>query len=284
MKHYVWLLFFIIPFSFYSCENNHISYENQWGDVFKKYGIDSACFELVDNNHDIVHVYNLERASKRFSPASTFKIMNSLIALETSTAPDEKFIIKWDGQQRNAEWDKDMDMREAFNVSNVYYFQELAKKIGKISMQKYLDTIRYGNKNIGNSIEQFWLNDSLKITADEQVGFIKKLYFDKLPMSQRTQRIVRSMLLKEDEQGYKLYYKTGTKEVIENNQKHLMAWLVGYAERKETQKTIMEGKEETNYKPYFFAMNFDSNESIEKTSEIRLSILKEILKQQRILP
>ncbi len=284
MKNFTWLLLFIIPFSFISCENSHIAYEDQWGDFFKKYGIDSACFELADNNHDIVHVYNLDRASTRYTPASTFKILNSLIALETGVAPDEKFVINWDGKERKPEWDKDMDMREAFNVSNVPYFQELARKIGRENMQKYIDTIRYGNKNIGNELDNFWLNDSLKISADEQVGFMKKLYFDKLPMSQRSQRIVRSMLLKEDEPLFKLYYKTGTNDFFQNNKKFYIAWIVGFVERKETQKTIMEGKEETNFKPYFFAMNFASPYDIDKTSEVRLNILKDILKQQQILP
>lgn len=266
-----------------SCSRENVLYQNQWGTIFKKHGIDSACFELADNNHDQIYIYNLKRAGTRFSPASTFKIMNALIAFESNTAPDEKLNIQWDGIKRRPEWDKDMNMREAFKLSCVPYFQELARRIGKVEMQKYLDTIRYGNKNIGPEIDNFWLNDSLKISADEQVGLMKKLYFDKLPMAQRTQRIVRSLMLQEENENYKLYYKTGTRFYPENNGTKVLAWIVGFAEKKEVQKTIMEKKTETNYKPYFFAMNYETNDTTSKMSETRIEILKDILKERRII-
>lgn len=268
---------------FSACQRDNILTQDQWGPIFKKYGIDSACFELADNNHDMIYIYNLQRASKRFSPASTFKIMSSLIALETNVALDENLIIPWDGVARRPEWDKDMNLREAFKVSCVPYYQALARKIGKVDMQKWIDTVKYGNKRTGPNVDDFWLNDTLQITPDEQVGFIKKLYFDKLPFAQRSQRIVRSLMLQEDSTHYKLYYKTGTQMPLRNNKKVILAWIVGFVEKRETQIGVVTKKEETNYKPYFFAMNFETSDTTMNTMEIRKKLLKEILAERRII-
>lgn len=268
---------------FSACQRDNILTQDQWGPIFKKYGIDSACFELADNNHDMIYIYNLQRASKRFSPASTFKIMSSLIALETNVALDENLIIPWDGVPRRPEWDKDMNLREAFKVSCVPYYQALARKIGKVDMQKWIDTVKYGNKRTGPNVDDFWLNDTLQITPDEQVGFIKKLYFDKLPFAQRSQRIVRSLMLQEDSTHYKLYYKTGTQMPLRNNKKVILAWIVGFVEKRETQIGVVTKKEETNYKPYFFAMNFETSDTTMNTMDIRKKLLKDILAERRII-
>lgn len=273
-------ILFLIIIGLAACKRDNIITQNQWGDIFKKYQIDSACFELADNTHDRILIYNLNRASKRFSPASTFKIFNSLVALETSVAKDESMVIPWDKTARKPEWDKDMDMREAFKVSSVPYYQELARRIGTTEMQKALDTVRYGNKRMGGAIDQFWLNDTLQISPDEQVGFVKKLYFDKLPFSQRSHRIVRSIMLHEDSTDYKLYYKTGTQVYGEK----LMAWVVGFVERRESQLGVKTKKMETNFRPYFFAMNYETQDSsITTLRENRIKILKDILREQKII-
>lgn len=263
------------------CERNNILEQPQWGEIFRRHGIDSACFELSDNSHDQIMLYNLARCSRRFSPASTFKIMHSLVALETNVAPDENLIIRWDGTDRRPEWNKDMNMREAFKASCVPYFQELARRIGEVDLQKWLDTVRYGNKRIGPVLDMCWLNDTLQISPDEQVGLMKKLYFDKLPMSQRSQRIVRSLMLREDSTGYRLYYKTGTQKTEDS---HLTrAWLVGFVERRETQKGVVSKQQETNYRPYFFAMHFETADTLLDHQEARLAILKDILRERQII-
>jgi beta-lactamase class D len=273
-------LYVIAALLFTSCGRKNILTQNQWGDIYKKHGIDSACFEMIDNTHDQAFIYNLERCSRRMSPASTFKVFLSLAALESNVALDENLMIAWNKiPTGKPEWDKDMTMREALKVSSEPYFKELAKKMGAVEMQKWLDTIRYGNKRIGQDIESCWVNDTLLITPDEQVGFMKKLYFDKLPMSQRSQRIVRNMLLQEETAEHKLYFKTGTKL----NGNRSLVWLVGFIERKETQKGVVTKKEETNSRPYFFAMNYETAFDSLATREKRIEILKDILKERQIL-
>jgi len=268
-----------------SCRDARIHDKEEWGKYFEQEGVQDGCIMLRDNNHEAIFYYNKDRCIKRFSPASTFKIFNSLVALDIPKVPDEQFVIVWDSVERwNPDWNKDMNMREAFKVSNVAYYQELARRIGPDYMQHYLDTANYGNKSIGGGIDQFWLNDSLQISADEQVGFIKRLYFNELPFSERSQRIVRSMMIQEVTDGYKLSYKTGWSQSDDKN----LLWVVGYAERIEhvEEHENSMNKSDVRYYPYFFALNFDAprSEDEKKLVELRIRILKNILKDFGALP
>jgi beta-lactamase class D len=234
---------------------------------------------LRDNNHESIHYYNKDRCTERFLPASTFKIFNSLVALETAVAPDDQLVIKWDSVvRRHPEWNKDMTMREAFKVSNFPYYQEIARRIGIARMQHYLDTVKYGNMKIGGSIDSFWVNNSLQISPDEQTGFLKRMYFYELPFSERSQRIVKTMMLREDSAGYKLYYKTGTGQ---SGDKYIY-WIVGFAERVEHVKEpegSMNKSDVRNY-PYFFAQNFEMpvSDTTKDWFKIRIDVLHNILK------
>lgn len=239
---------------------------------------------IRDNNHEAVNYYNKERCLKRFTPASTFKIFNSLVALETAIAPDEQLVIKWDSIPRMESWDKDMNMREAFKVSCVPYYQEIARRIGQPMMQHYLDTANYGNKTIGPKIDEFWLNDSLQISADEQVGFVKRLYFYELPFSERSQRIVKSMMLQEETPTYKLYYKTGWGI----RTKGQVMWIVGIAEKIEHMKEHENSMNKSNERvyPYFFALNFEvpQGDATKDYTQLRKEILMDILKDYGAIP
>ncbi len=279
------ILSILTVFIFTSCRDSRIHEKKDWGKYFEAEGVKDGCFLLRDNNHEAVYFYNKERSTQRFLPASTFKIFNSLVALETGVAPDEQLVIKWDSVVRSEpEWNKDMNMREAFKVSNVGYYQEIARRIGPAYMQHYLDTVNYGNRNIGDKIDQFWLNDSLQISADEQVGFLKRLYFAELPFSERTQRIVKSMMLQEETPKYKLYYKTGwgrppAKQTL---------WIVGFIEKIEHMKEDKNSMNKSDLRmyPYFFAENFDvpTGDTSKNWSAVRKDILKNVLKDFGAMP
>ena len=267
-----------------SCRDARIHEEESWGEIFKAHNVTNGCFILRDHTHEEIFYYNQDRCIRRFTPASTFKIFSSLVALETSTAPDEQYLIGWDSVVRSVPaWNKDMGMREAFKVSNVGYYQELVRRIGKDYMQHYLDTVRYGNMRMGPAVDQFWLNDSLQISADEQLGFVKKLYFDELPFSERSQRIVRSMMLQEQTPAYKLYYKTG----MGQSRDSFVYWIVGFAEKIEyvqEHEKSMNKSDVRNY-PYFFAQNFSvhSSDSSQDWLKTRVDLLQRILKSKDIL-
>ena len=129
-------------------------------------------------------------------PASTFKIPNSLIALETGVVADpDKDIFKWDGVTRSIEaWNKDHTLRSAIAASAVPVYQEIARRIGAERMQKYVDLFEYGNRDIGGGIDQFWLTGNLRIDPMQQVDFVDRLRRGVLPVSKRSQDLVRDIL------------------------------------------------------------------------------------------
>ena len=78
---------------FASCRDKRVHDHEEWGDVFKQHGVENGCFIIRDHTHESINYYNKERCIRRFSPASTFKIFNSLVALEEGVAQDETFTL-----------------------------------------------------------------------------------------------------------------------------------------------------------------------------------------------
>ena len=253
---------FIVLISISSCSLNRAKVD----DSLKKYFDDNkveGCFTMLSNSDGKVTVYNLKMDTTRYTPSSTFKIVNSLIGLETGVISDEKMVIKWDGIKRwNDDWNKDLTMEQAFKVSSVPYYQEVARLIGRDTMQLWLDSLNYGNKNIGDKIDSFWLDNHLKISPDEQLGLVKRLYFDQLPFQKRTQQIVRDVMLQEDNTSYSLSYKTG---LGLDESKNRIGWLVGWIEE--------------NKHPYFFVTMVKSADAATDIKAVQLNITKGILKQ-----
>jgi len=217
-------------------------------------------FVLYDLNANRYIRYNPEGSSKGFLPASTFKIMNSLIGLETGVIPDENYVIKWDGTQyENPAWNQDHTLKTAFQNSVVWYYQELARRVGREKMQQYVDLAGYGNGDISGQIDTFWLEGGLRISADEQVELLKRLYQDDLPFSQRSMNIVKDIMMVEKTGDYQLRGKAGT---AVSGTSHV-GWFVGYLEEKGN--------------AYFFATNIQSQGSDAtgvKAKEISLDILQ----------
>jgi beta-lactamase class D len=255
---------FLISYSLFliSCSVNKAKTDNSLKKYFDENNVD-GCFTMLNNATGEITVYNMELDTQRFSPASTFKIVNSLIGLQTGRITDEKMIIKWDGIKRPVEtWNKDMDMTEAFKVSCVPYYQEVARRIGRDTMKIWIDSLGYGNKNIEGPIDSFWLNNQLKISPDEQLGLVKRLYFDQLPFRKSVQQIVRDVMLQENNTAYKLSYKTGWGA---DEKKNDLGWMTGWIEE--------------NNHVYFFTTFVRSTKPGVDISTIRMNITKSILKQ-----
>ncbi len=264
MKRLFTFLFLISYFLFLitSCSGNRAEIDNSLKKYFDENKVE-GCFTMLSNSSGKVTVYNMQLDTTRFTPASTFKIVNSLIGVETGVISDEKMVIKWDGIKRwNEEWNKDMDMTEAFKVSSVPYYQEVARRIGKDTMQHWLDTLNYGTKKITTKIDSFWLDNGLKISPDEQLGLVKRLYFDQLPFQKRTQQIVRDVMKQEENTLYRLSYKSGWGFDEKNNS---IGWLTGWIEE--------------NKHPYFFTLLVKSADANIDIKSVRLNILNGILKQ-----
>jgi beta-lactamase class D/lysophospholipase L1-like esterase len=180
-------------------------------DLSSHFGNYSGAFVLLNASTGEHIRYNPDLCSKRMSPCSTFKIPNSLIALETCVADSADFSLKWDGKVYPIEaWNKDQTLRSAFSVSCVWYYQELAKLIGVERVNDYLNKIQYGNCDTSGGVTNFWLSSTLAISPDEQVVFLNRLYNHKLPFSSRTVDIVLDIMTV-SKQGDIIYRgKTGT--------------------------------------------------------------------------
>ena len=171
------------------------------------------------------------RSGEAKLPASTFKIPNSLIALETGVVGDpDKDVFKWDGVVRSIEvWNKDHTMRSAIAVSAVPVYQEIARRIGAERMQKYVDLFEYGNRDIGGGIDQFWLTGALRIDPVQQVDFVDRLRRGVLPVSKRSQDLVREILPVTKVGDATIRAKSGL--LGAEIGKPSLGWLVGWAEK-----------------------------------------------------
>lgn len=225
-------------------------------------------FVLFDLDRQSYLRYNPERCSRRFIPASTFKIMNSLISLETGVIEDENEVIPWDGQESVLEtWNRDHTLQTAIKDSVVWFYQELARRVGKERMQRYVNEAGYGNEDISGEIDTFWLEGGLRISADEQVEFLKRLYQNDLPFSQRTMDIVKEILVLEKTDNFRFSGKTGSAQRAEIH----VGWFVGYLE--------------TQDNTYFFALNIDSTglDGIANGMKAQ-EITRNILKSMELMP
>lgn len=208
MKYLV--LYVIAAILLTSCgEIENKGYEADLRGFFGEY---SGAFVLYDYNNKFYIRHNEEQCNTKYSPCSTFKIPNSLIGLETGVIKDENFVLQWDSVARNREeLNMDHDLRSAIKHSVVWYYQELARKVGEEKMRYYIDTLNYGNKDISGGIDKFWLDNSLKISAEEQVQFLYKLYTDSLPFSKRNMDIVKNIIIQDTmENGAVFSGKTGS--------------------------------------------------------------------------
>jgi beta-lactamase class D len=195
----------------------------------KYFGGMTGAFVVYDVRHDTITRYNPRECATRYSPASTFKIPNSLIGLETGVIRDEHFVIPWDGVKRwNAPWNRDHDLASAIANSVVWYYQELARRVGADSMKKYVDAMRYGNQDISGGIDHFWLGSSIKISADEQVFFLRRLAEGTLPFSKRSLDIVSRITIVEQTPEYTLHGKTGFTDLPDSS---VVGWFVGWVEK-----------------------------------------------------
>jgi beta-lactamase class D len=187
-----------------------------------------------------------DRSGEAKLPASTFKIPNSLIALETGVVGDpDKDVFKWDGVTRSIEaWNRDHTMRSAIAASAVPVYQEIARRIGAERMQKYVDLLEYGNRDIGGGIDQFWLTGNLRIDPIQQVDFVDRLRRGVLPVSKRSHDLVRDILPVTKSGDTIIRAKSGL--LGAETGKPSLGWLVGWAEKGST-RTV-------------FALNLDCRE------------------------
>lgn len=193
---------------------------------------------IYDLKRDRTYQHNPARNATPFLPASTFKIPNSLIALETGAIANELSILTWDGVERSIPtWNRDLNLQTAIQISAVWFYQVLARRVGHGPMQQWIDKIGYGNQNIGDpkDIDTFWLTGDLRITPQEQIQFLRRLHRNDLPFSGDAIATVKDILIVEQTPNYTIRAKTGWALAAQ------VGWYVGYIEQDDN--------------TYFFATN-----------------------------
>lgn len=225
---------------------------------------DTGTIVIYNETNDHYIVFNEPQSIKRLSPCSTFKIYNSLIGLETGIMDQEDVytLIKWNGTPYPfPAWNHDQTLASATRDSVVWYFQELASRIGTERMQAYLDRLEYGNRDISGGLTKFWLRSSLQISAQEQVELLHRLYAGKLPVSSDNVEVVKRNITVYEDNGVRLMGKTGSG--FEDG-KWLLGWFVGCIEKQGNR--------------YFFATNIQATDGATggKAREITKAVLKDL--------
>ena len=211
-------------------------------------------FVLYDREAKELIGYNEVRANTSYQPASTFKILNALIAFETGVVKNQNTVLPYGGgPQPVPAWERDMTIQEAMAVSNVPLFQGIARRIGLPRMRKYVREADYGNAEIGDVVDNFWLKGPLAITALEQISFIDKLNRGDLPFSARSIGLARIIMPRQENRlPSVVFYKTGWA----TNTQPGIGWVVGWVR--------YDGRD------YPFALNLDINKP--EDADMRLTV------------
>lgn len=264
------ILPYLFPLLLTACLSGNVREEKDLETYFDQEGL-SGSFGLFDNGHGKFAIYNLGAFSDSlFTPGATFNIINALIALETGTAANDSMLLPADtSNSAPAACRQPHTLKQAFQSNCTASFQEIARRIGSQNMQRYIDTLGYGYKKgkfvLKNNLDRFWLDHSVKVTGDEQIGLVKKLYFQQLPLLKRTQQIVKQLLPQERNDHYRLSYYYS--ESSGAGSLHT-GWLVGWVEE--------------NQHPFFFSLQTSFPPEKGSGLEAQLRLLKTLLKHQGV--
>ncbi|HKQ49232.1 MAG TPA: penicillin-binding transpeptidase domain-containing protein [Phycisphaerae bacterium] len=231
-----------------------------------RFGPFTGAFILREVGGGEVARYGGEACKKRLAPCSTFKIVNALIGLESGVLKDENTLFKWDGKPKYIKaWERDHTLASAIKESCLWYFQEVARRVGPERMKAFIDKIGYGNEDISGGIDLFWLDRSLQVSAEEQVTFLEKLYTGRLPFSETNVTLVKRLLVHSSGDCWTLSGKTGS-ALTEG--KGSLGWYVGHLRS--------DGRE------YVFALNIEAKDGA--SGAIARQMVIEILKDAGMMP
>lgn len=221
---------------------------------------------------EVLYEVNHQRSLQRFSPCSTFKIPNALIALQAGSLNGADSLLRYDADRDPRQdwwprrWDRDHTLATAIRYSVVWYFQELARRTGAPAMQAALDAIGYGNRDISGGIDQFWLSSSLSISAAEQVAFLRAFHAGRLGFSAADTGLVKNALIIDEDDDWQLSAKTGGCEL---GDERFLGWYVGYVE--------------TPGDTVFFALNTEAD-TWQEVQQRRMALLEFALRQVSFWP
>jgi beta-lactamase class D len=230
--------------------------------LFKKYNVEGSLV-IASLDGKTQHLYNASRASTPMITASTFKMINTLIALDEGVITDDKMFL-WDGKDRGwSAWNKNQNLKSAFQISCVWCYQQIARSLSHDIYHKHMKKIGYGNTLTGSKLDTFWLDGDLRISSFEQIEFLKRLYANDLPFKKEHLKMLKEMMKLKTTPTYTIYGKTGWATSPDPS----IGWFVGYVKTKDD--------------VYFFAVNLDMPNK--KMARYRQIIIMEALQIKGII-
>ncbi len=213
--------------------------QDGWGQLFEEENV-VGTFAVREVGSAQTLVWDRDRAERARLPASTFKILNSMIILQTQVVGDVDELVPWDGVERDIEvWNQDHSLRSGIEVSAVWMYQALARQVGDARMAEWVAAADYGNTDIGGGIDEFWLRGDLRISPLEQLDFLEQMVTGSLPFDADVVADVREIIVREQGNGWSWSHKTGTALAAEPT----LGWLVGTTDHAD--------------RTWVFAMNID---------------------------
>ncbi|MFN8588859.1 MAG: class D beta-lactamase [Candidatus Eisenbacteria bacterium] len=201
----------------------------EWGACFAAESL-AGTIAVYDERTGLRGAYDLARASRRYVPASTFKIPHALFALDAGLVKDEFTVFPWDSIPGEFDgWDADQTLRTSMSRSVLWVYQRFARALGANRERAYLVRAGYGNADPGGAIDRFWIDGDLRISAVEQVEFLRRLRHNALPFSPEHQRLVKDAMIVDATREWVLRGKTGWSGSRNGN----LGWFVGWLERAE---------------------------------------------------
>lgn len=262
------LLFGLAPFiSTYAADGNHYEWNSSsenisYVDLSAYFGEFDGSFVLYDLGNDAWSIHDIDYATRRVAPNSTYKIYAALFGLEEGVITSENTFIAWDGKNYPFDtWNNDQILQSAMSNSVNWYFQSLNEQLGYPSVNKYIQQIKYGNENMSGDFSSYWMESSLKISPIEQVELLTKLQNNSFSFAPENINAVKDSICISSSDAGSFYGKTGTGRV---NGQDVNGWFIGYIE--------------TADNTYIFATNIgaDSNATGGNATEITMSILSDM--------
>ncbi len=261
------LLSGLAPFlSTYAAEESRFQWETSSGniaytDLSSYFGEYEGAFVLYDLKNDAWKISNMEQATLRVAPNSTYKIYDALFGLEESIITPASSSIQWNHEIYPFEaWNADQTLQSAMSNSVNWYFQAIDRQLGASSLHSYLQKIEYGNEMISGDLSSYWLESSLKISPIEQVELLTKFYKNQFDFDPENINAVKDSIRLSSSETGTFYGKTGTGRI---NGQDVNGWFIGFIE--------------TAGGTYFFATNIqnDVNATGSNAAEITLTILSD---------
>lgn len=203
------------------------------------FGEADGCFLLFNvKTNQFEKIIGDERCGKQFPACSTFKVPLAVMAFDAGLLKTTDDVLKWDGKKEmREEANKDHNAKTWMRDSIVWFSQRLTKKMGEKKFQSYLDRFDYGNKDVKGGLTQAWLvspaseGPALKVSAYQQVDFMKKLWADQLPASKKSMATTREItFLETSPKGFQLSGKTGSNFYDKDRKMHL-GWFIAHLQK-----------------------------------------------------